>query len=146
MIEHRRLSRGAMSTRIIDHCVPPAVGGGSFSAPEFEYVQMDTNSGVYVEVCSVNGPGMLNHIIASVADNTGRLRITLDGYVDILTVSIAVDHWYVIWPNNVTDAAKYIFAPHVHTRARVYFQDEFKLETRIASASRIYVKCYYGEI
>lgn len=143
MIEHKRLSRGAMSTRLIDHCAP-AGGGIAFDAPEYKSVQDDTNSAVFVTLLEIVGGGIVYNIFCKTDVSEGDIRLTIDGFtqtlinVDAGTVMMQYDMDLV----NNNYIMKRVFASNVVFRS--WFQDEFKFEYRITTANNIYAKINYG--
>ena len=143
MIEHKRLSRGAMSTRLIDHCAPNL--GAGFEAPELESVQDHTHSAVFVTLLEIVGGGIVYAIYCKTDALAGEIKITIDGHTETIGMTNALN---ILQYETDISNANYTQrqSPSNNRLFRGWFQDGLKIEYRITTAAAIYSKCDYGVV
>ncbi|MBA7624762.1 hypothetical protein ES703_32174 [subsurface metagenome] len=128
-----------MSTRLIDHCVPISAGV-AFEAPEFECVQANTNSNVFVTVVEITGSGCFYMINSVMSDLSGEIRVTVDGIVT--TKSIETTAYAITWNRYAHTAGP--FEVLTGRGIGVFFQNNLKVEYRVTTGTTIYTKVRYG--
>ena len=58
--------------------------------PEFEFIAFNTNSAVFVEVLNLLGSGYLNRIAIGASGGEGEIRVTIDGYIEVVTIAVGL--------------------------------------------------------
>jgi len=130
-----------MSTRIIDFSVPTGV---AFTAPEFEFIQANTNSDTFVTVLEITGGGRVYLIGTTMSDLAGEIRTTIDGIVT--TKAVAADLRYMTWHRYAHVSGTFEFIAAGGGIVSCYFQDNFKVEHRVTTGVTVYTKVHYGFI
>ena len=114
--------------------------------PELTHVEANTTSDTFVTVLDVTGSGLIDQVLISCINDTGEIRITIDGYSE--TLSIAGNLQKAI-RYNITPTTSDVFDLGAYGdvyRVRSWFQDNFKVEHRRVLGTTMNTKVTYGAL